>query len=144
MEGRGIFWDERENQGEIGPRWALQSVLEGGNENSLGQIPRETSDYWTSNRTVRHTLAHTHKRWRRMVDFLEDARVASDIIGLLMNLSETAISLHRTGRSISISVQGKTNSNACPRRWTWINVISDGQWLAVNVNLIATIINILS
>lgn len=60
MEGRGIFWDERENQGEIGPRWALQSVLEGGNENSLGQIPRETSDYWTSNRTVRHTLAHTH------------------------------------------------------------------------------------
>lgn len=68
MEGRGIFWDERENQGEIGPRWALQSVLEGGNENSLGQIPQETSDYWTSNRTVRHTLAHTHtsgggERW---------------------------------------------------------------------------------
>lgn len=120
------MWDERENRSEIGPRWALQSVLEGGNENSLGQIPRETSDYWTSNRTVRHTHAHTYRKaveerwisWRMR-------GVASDIIGLLMNLSETAISLHRTGRSISISVQGKTNSNACPRWWTWINVIND-------------------
>lgn len=100
MEGGGrIFWDERENRSEIGPRWALQSVLEGGNENSLGQIPRETSDYWTSNRTVRHTL--THKREERWI-FWRMRGVASDIIGLLMNLSETAISLHRTGRSISL------------------------------------------
>lgn len=26
-----------------------------GNENSLGQIPRGTSDHWASDRTVRHT-----------------------------------------------------------------------------------------
>lgn len=43
----------------------LGGVVEGGNENSLGQIPRETSDYWTSNRTVRHTESGGP------VDFLE-------------------------------------------------------------------------
>lgn len=58
MEG-GFSGDRRENQRRD---WPLsRSVLEGGNENSLGQIPRETSDYWTSKRTVRHTST---ERWR--------------------------------------------------------------------------------
>ena len=71
-------------------------------------------------RCVIHT--HTHideeKEREREGGRVEDQwiswsrRVARDIIGLLMNLSEMAISLHGTGRSISPPEEKQTRTRA--------------------------------
>lgn len=59
--------------------------------------------------------------------------VARDIIGLLMNLSGTAISLHRAGRSISSPKEKQTRTRAgyCTGRNYYGNVHNDQTSLAL-------------